>query len=349
MSITDRTLSDVLAHKAAVDTVADARTRQLVAAWARAWDEIAADMDRTITLMMGEALGGAPRPSRAMRLRRQRRALTVASDRLADLCRQAGVDISEDARRLIGRAASDQRRLVATQLPPSITVDWARVDPAQMDAIVARTTEQITVRTFVLSQEATAAMGRELSRSVAVGTSPREAARRMLARVGDGFNGGLTRALVIARTEQVDAYRRAAEASQNANRDILSGWQWVATLGPRTCPSCLAHHGEKHPLDEPGPLDHHQGRCARVPVTKSWSELGFTGIREPGPSIRPGDGERWLGQQPEQTQRQVMGPRRFDAWQSGDYPVSSWSARVESPGWRPSYHVGPVRSLTDAS
>lgn len=352
MAVTRQTLADVLAQKDALKAVGDQRSRELVAAWVRAWDAIAVDLEATIAQMMEEAVTGRPGVSRAVRLRQQRRALRIVSDQLAMLCRAAGVDISADAARLIRLAGTDMDRLIRTQLPDAIaaTVTVARVDPGQVEQIVTRTTQQITARTYALQGEAQTAMRRQLSRSLAVGDSPREAARRMVADVKGTFNGGLVRALVIARTEQVDAYRRAAQAQQETNRDLLAGWRWVATLGPRTCPSCLDHHGELHDLDEAGPLDHHQGRCARMPVTKPWSQLGFTGATEPRSVLRDGDGVRWFESQPRAVQEQIMGPRRFEAWQQGSFPRERWSVRKETPDWRPSYHVGqPQRSIPDGS
>ena len=344
MAVTRRTLAEVLAQKGVIKAVGDERQRQLVAAWVRAWDQINADMLATIEQMMVEAANGPASATRAARLRRQRKALRIASEQVIGLCQMAGVQISRDAQALILRAAGDQQRLVASQLHPSMRVTFERVDPVQLRQMVQRTTEQITARTYHLQAEATAAMKRELALSTAIGDNPKQAAARMLEAVQGAFNGGLTRALVIARTEQIDAYRRAAQAWQDTNSDILAGWQWIATLGPRTCPSCIAHHGEMHKLSEPGPLDHHQGRCARMPVTKSWKDLGFTGIQEPPPAIRAGDGERWFNRQPADVQQQVMGPKRFEAWKRGDYPAEDWSQRRETADWRPSYGVGPVSS-----
>jgi hypothetical protein len=71
--------------------------------------------------------------------------------------------------------------------------------------------------------------------------------------------------------------------SQHA--DVLRGWEWLAAMDERTCPSCWAQHGTIHTLDEPGPNDHPQGRCARNVLTKSWADLGFD-ITEP-PSVTP--------------------------------------------------------------
>ena len=86
---------------------------------------------------------------------------------------------------------------------------------------------------------------------------------------------------MIARTEMLDANREAALETRKTNNDILECWEWWAQLdSSRTCISCIAQHGTRHPADEPGPLDHHQGRCVAVPATKSWRELGFD-IDEP--------------------------------------------------------------------
>ena len=106
------------------------------------------------------------------------------------------------------------------------------------------------------------------------------------------------------------------------------------------CRSCLAMHGTMHPLDEPGPLDHHQGRCSRVPVTKTWKELGID-APEPGGAVKPGDGEKWLNSQPESVQREILGNRGYDAWKRGDWPSSDWAVRRESSGWRDSYGPAP--------
>ena len=40
----------------------------------------------------------------------------------------------------------------------------------------------------------------------------------------------------------------------------------------------------------------------------------------------------------------ILGPKRFAAWQAGDYPVEAWSVRRSTAGWRDSFHVGPVAS-----
>jgi hypothetical protein len=239
------------------------------------------------------------------------------------------------------QSVADQDALVGMQLPPQYAPFVLNPVPADaLAAIVARSQEQVTVLAYRLSDEATRAMSRHLRLGVATGANPREAARRMVSAVEGEFNGGLARAEVIARTEMLDAYRAAAATHHDANADLLKGWTWLADLSERTCPSCLAMNGTEHPLSEDGPLDHQQGRCQRIPTTKSWREIGID--RDEPPAAVVPDTQAWLADQPVSTQRGILGPARWDAWQDGQYPPSAWSERRTSTGWRDSYHTTPA-------
>lgn len=343
MAITRRTLrlQEDLADE--LTRVTDTQTRELVRAWATAWDEIAPDL----TAALLDMLVAGDRVTRAQLLRstRLRKALAVVADRLDDLATAAGVTITGDLPAVIDHAGGAQASIIDTQLPPNsphlVDADaWSRVDERQITAIVERSTEQITSLTKPLSAEAYDVVRRELIRGVAAGSNPRETARRMVARAEGGFNGGLTRALVISRTETLDAHRAAAQLGQAQHTDVLAGWTWVADLGPRTCPACLAQHGTVHDLTEPGPLGHQQCRCGRVPVTKSWADLGFPELDEPR-SLVP-DAEAYFTGLPIADQKAILGPARHEAWTRGDYPMSQWATRRSTPGWRDSYVVSPV-------
>jgi SPP1 gp7 family putative phage head morphogenesis protein len=157
------------------------------------------------------------------------------------------------------------------------------------------------------------------------------------------FEGGLTRALTIARTETLDAHRAATKASEKANKDILQEWEWHAALNARTCPSCWAKHGTRYPLDQDGPNDHQNGRCARVSVTKSWADLGFKGIDEPAP-LTP-DAQTEFNNLTPDTQRRIMGAQRLDLLQSGKVKWADLSTVKHTDGWRDSFVVTPVKDL----
>lgn len=83
----------------------------------------------------------------------------------------------------------------------------------------------------------------------------------------------------------------------------------------------------------------HNCRCARVPRTKSWADLGFEGIPDP-PDTTP-DAEAWFNNLTTTQQTEILGPKRFEAWSRGDYPMSDWARRRSNAGWRDSYVVSP--------
>lgn len=328
MAYTRETLEALTKARRAVEHLLQGQADDLIAAWLHALQEAKRELDKALSV--GDL-------DRAARLEVSRR---VIAEQILEAARATNQVLAPGAKLAVENAASSQEELIASQLPRGLGVNFRRPDPEALKAIVERTTKQITVRTYYLSREAVAAMTRALRLGISGGLNPREAARRMVADTEGIFNGGIARALVIARTEMLDAHRAAARAVDLANRDILAGWQWYAKLDSRTCPSCIAQHGSLHDIDEPGPLDHHQGRCTRLPKTKTWRELGFD-INEPS-GLDFESGPDWFNRQPEEVQRDILGPKRYEAWRAGGYPFDEWSKPRTSDGWRTAYHTGKV-------
>jgi hypothetical protein len=256
MPITNTTLRLDAQARAALAKITDQQTRDLVKAWVAAWDEVAPALRDALTDL---ATGGATR-AEVLRATKLRRSLAVIADHLDKITHDAGVRITSDVGRVVREAGETQASIIASQLPPRqdlVDADaWARVDDRQVTAIVHRTTEQITKLTYPLSGEAYQAVQSQLLRGIATGANPREVARRIVARAEGGFNGGLNRALTIARTELLDAHRAAAHLGQAAHSDVLRGWVWTAEMGPRTCAACLSMHGTEFALTDPGPQGH---------------------------------------------------------------------------------------------
>lgn len=352
MAINPETLRLIARMRAELGSIVDDTVRITVAAWVDAWDEIAGAWDAALTeLATARADGRWPTQTQVYRYERTTKALDVTSELIADLAEQAGIRVTDALPGLTEVAAEWEARLTAAQMPPTagtqavLTAQFNRVDPLALNAIVTRTTQQVTALILPLSAEATAAMHATLVRGIALGDNPLEAARRMLRRVEGDFNGGLTRALTIARTEMLDAHRAASHAQDTANADVLAGWQWMASLDVTTCPSCLAMHGTVHPIDTPGPEDHQNGRCARLPKTKTWAELGFTGIEEPADLLT--NAQAWFDGLTPAEQLQIMGPARLELLQSGQIGWDDLSTRRSTPGWRDAQTVTPVRDLRD--
>lgn len=346
MAITATALRLQLHLDSDLQQVTDAQTRALTSAWVYAWAEVSADLQDTLEELLAD--GGVVSKATMSRSLRLRAVLGLIADRLETLAEQAGVRITSDLRAVVDAAAEAQRGILGAQLPPLLSHEQAALvdgvlDMPALDAIVARTTEQITSLTNPLSADAAEVVRRELIRGVAVGDNPRVTARRMVRRAEKGFNGGLTRAMTISATELLDAHRAAAKVQQDRNSEVLAGWIWLCHLSTRTCPSCLVKNGTLHPLSEPGPEDHPQGRCSRMPKAKSWADLGFD-VEEPDDQVP--DARAWFDALTEAQKIQLLGPRRWELLSTGQIQWDDLTSRRESPGWRTSWVMTPVADLT---
>lgn len=351
MAVTEQVLNIAAQMRKRLDQYVDGTTRELTAAWADAWDEISGEWEDAVTDLAASSIDGRwPSPNQVVRAERAARAVESTEKVLSELYADASGTISRTLPTVTSQAAEWQSKMIGAQMPvqagPAAVsgVAFNRVDPAQLQAIVYRSTQQITALTIPLSAEATAAVQSELIRGIAVGEHPNRAARRMLQRVEGRFNGGLSRAINISRTEMLDAHRNAAWAQDLANADVLQKWEWLATLDSRTCASCLVQHGNRFELDVPGPNDHQQGRCARVPVTKTWEELGFSGIEEPPGSGLP-DSKSWFDAQSDAVKRGILGPTRLQMLDAGEISWDDLSAVHPNAGWRDSYGVPSISDL----
>lgn len=240
-----------------------------------------------------------------------------------------------------GRTDANQLlRATLADPPPGAHAFEPSLPTAPFEQIVARTAPGTAVGDLLdaIGTQAGEKIRRELVTGVALGHGPREIARAMTRQAAIPA----TRALVIARTEVIGAYRAATHESLKANAALLDGWVWSANLGPRTCPVCIAMHGTEHPADEP--MDSHPAcRCAMLPLTKPWSALGFPGVRETRVDVEPGP--VWFARQPVELQRAVLGPGKLDAYQSGALTLPDLVARTDSPRFGRGLRE---RSLADA-
>lgn len=339
MAVTEATQAELAQIRAEVNAALDARriaaTAQWEASWGRMADRLGAWADAWAEIAE-EALKRGRNPYRQANLHLMRQ---LAEDELRGNLDVIGRLDRETLGRLVVQAEGHAARLAGSQIPRASrgALPWLPTAPDAMAAVVDRTTQQITARHYYLSQSAKAAVRSALRVGMAAGDNPRRVARDMIRRTEGAFNGGLWRAEVIARTELLDAHRAAAQQAELANRDVLSGWQWLAELTARTCPACLGMNGSEHPVEEAGPLDHQCGRCSRVPLVRPLKELGIGG---PEPASVVQDSEAWLKAQSPEVQREILGPKRYEAYQAGKFPRERWAQRHSTEGWRDSYRVG---------
>jgi hypothetical protein len=170
-----------------------------------------------------------------------------------------------------------------------------------------------------LGAEVATRVGDALVNAIATGQNPRATADLFRRELGLG----LTWSLNTARTAQIWAYRDATRLNYMNNRDVVSGWKWQAALDDRTCLSCWAQHGTTHGVDEIL-NDHHSGRCVPIPIVPLAVQMGLS-----EPVLEPGADQ--FARLPEATQRSMMGPAMFEAWQAGEFKFADLTRPYSEP------------------
>lgn len=146
-------------------------------------------------------------------------------------------------------------------------------------------------------------------------------------RYKDGvMNIGRRQAEALVRTAVSHTTSAAREETYLANSDIIKAESWIATLDSRTCVSCQSLDGQEFELGK-GPRTplHYSCRCVRVPVLKSWQEMGFGKGELPEGTRASMDGQvpasmtynEWLKKQPAAVQDEALGPTRGKLFREG--------------------------------
>lgn len=316
----------------------------LTQAWVTAWDTLGPDLEDVLAEILAAGEGAVSAATLA-RSRQLTAALAQAKVTLEQLTGTTVDVVSSGLSTAVDLAVEGHMSSLAAQLPPTaaaVGITFSQPATDALAAIVARTTQQIHSSAIPLADNVVRSMKRSLIRGIAIGDNPRTTARRIVREVEGNFNGGLARATNIARTETLDAHRAGARAAALRNEELLTGWVWSATLDSRTCPACLVNHGSEHPVSEDGPLDHQQGRCARIDQAKSWKELGFD-LEEP-PNEMP-SAKDWFDNLTPDTKSRILGPARYEMLKNGDVRWEDLATKVSNSGWRDSIATTSVKDL----
>lgn len=328
----DETLRVEQAMQAVLDDYLDDHARRITERWRALWADLAAEFEAALYGQVGPGNVDKALPLDPTRVRR---AMDIARQELDDAIGYASDLMAESVPDIVDLGITGQGGMYRTQG----VVEFNRADSEQITAMVQRSVDQITSVAWPIAVETHDAIAKRLNRGVAVGDNPRLVAEQIMRDVEGDINMSLARAVNISRTEMLDAMRTAQYTTDLLNSKVLRGWVWNAHLDSKTCASCIAMHGREFPVEEPGPLDHHSGRCARVPLTRSWEDLGFKGIPDTNPVLP--DAMEWFTSLPEEEQRGVLGRRGYRAWKAGVYPPETWPVLKDNKNWRPAYFVNP--------
>jgi SPP1 gp7 family putative phage head morphogenesis protein len=330
------TVALVEGQRQAVNLTVDRAVRSVVDEYVRVADRVSRQLTR---LLLDEAatLQAGQRLSLNMLRERERaeRLLLTVQNQLATLAEQGQlVARSTVTGELVPLAVDYENAMIRSQLPAELRTFGTSVSPEALQAVIVRADDRVRYLRR-MSEETARVVNRTLTDGIVAGDNPRAAARTLMRRLNGALEGGRVRAERIMRTEMLDAYRNANAVIQNANRDVVEGWEWWASADDRTCSACWAMHGERFPNDVPGPDGHPNCRCARVPVVLP----SLAGDFPMGPS----KDELW-GRLTEDQKRNVLGPTRYELTGGGP-PPPSFATQVPAGEWR-SYRIAtPVRDL----
>lgn len=213
----------------------DGHQRELIGAWGAAWDAVSGDFEDALMELAAENAGGNITRTTMLRSRRLQDALAALLATLNDLAVEGATAAGGLARSIIEDSATATGAMLTAALPATAEVraQISGANPAQIRAIMERTTQTMHKQAYTLSREAETAIKTQILKGITVGDNPRKAARDAVRGIEDLWNGGLARATTLARTEMIDAHRAAAQHVEKQNTDVLDGWEWVAHP---TCP-----------------------------------------------------------------------------------------------------------------
>lgn len=304
---------------------------QLLAAWERTYEAVRAEYQALLDgIAQAHADGRPVSPAWLYQEERLANAEAAAQAEVARYAREAqnatlsaedaAVRASARHHAALGEEALSQANLAAS---------FVQVNPDNLKHLVGILADGSPLADLFASMARDVAeQARDaLLRGIALGKGPAWMARQ----VAPALDMPRHRAVTIMRTETQRVYREAARETYDANADVLEGWVWTATLTSRTCAACIAMHGTIHPVTEH--LDGHpRCRCAMVPRTKSWADLGMDpSLDDRRPQVE--SGTDWLEAQPIRTQKAILGQGKWAQWKGGQITLDDVVARTHDRDW----------------
>ena len=284
-----------------------AAASQMVRAYGESWARIRADILR-VQAQLAAGDTSLWRIQQDARLRSVQAQIEAELRRFAPYAAQSATQMQQAA---IQAAQRNAGQAIEAAGGPSATMRFDKLNAGAVESMVGFASDGSPLQALFddIGPDVAPRMTATLAKGIALGWNPRVTAREMRAAYGVGLN----RALTMARTETLRAYREATSQVYQKNADVLEGWIWVCACDRRSCASCWAMHGSLHSLDERLD-DHPNGRCAMAPKVRDRpNRIGATGA-ERFDMLSAND------------QRYILGPGMFEAWKDGQVSLSPTGA-----------------------
>jgi len=315
---------------------------------AKRWNAVERGLDAQIAALTQEidalrAIDKLPTANQLYRMERYKTLLAQTQREVGQYERFAQGEIERGQREYFALGNDAAQAMLRDLTPAGVNINFNRLPVDAVNNMIGYCKDGAplfsVLKERALYPDAIDGLTTQLVNAMALGFNPRKTARLMK----DGLAQGLTKALVIARTEQLRAFREASFQNYNKNSDIVKGWVWHSALGTRTCAACYAMHGTIHPLDE-RLEDHPSGRCAMIPISKGWKELGYD-VPDTNPTIPSGEEE--FAKLDEQQQLGVLGKGRYELYKSGKLDFGKLATFTDDKVWGRTLRVVSLKELKD--
>lgn len=273
--------------------------------------------------------------------------LQALLDALRDIRHNAQIDFNKGLLAELRKLAVYEAGFQVAMLGKLIPVVMDIVTPTSQiltAAVTARPFQGSLLRDWLTGMEATAV--RRVKEAITQGVIQGETIQDMVRRIRgtralkyrDGIMTTSRRgAETMVRTAVSHVTSAARDILYEENADLISKEQWLATLDTRTCPQCQGLDGKTFEVGKGVRTPaHHACRCVRIPVLKSWREMGFD-IDELEPGTRASMNGQvpaslnyndWLKKQPASVQDEALGPTRGAMFRRGGMTVDSFTNRA---------------------
>lgn len=151
-----------------------------------------------------------------------------------------------------------------------------------------------------------------VQQALLLGASLGQSVADIASQVGQALLQPLQQALTIARTEMMNAFRGSSLATMRD--EGATAWRWEADHSSNTCAACLAMDGSIHDMSEEM-QSHINCRCHARPIL-------------PGSDDDYQSGADWFDEQPEDVQREILGPGKLELYQDG-MPLTAFVGHSE--------------------
>lgn len=302
---------------------------KLLREYARRWKGIQARVEELAAQYYAvSAAGEVPPISWVYEFERLQALQVQVEGEISKFAEFAGESIKAEQWEAIAAAQNNANTLMRASFPEGVSISYNRLPKGAFQHLVGFLQDGSPLSGLLneLPGEAGKLVADGLKIGLLLGWNPKKTAES----IRNALGGNLARALRIARTETLRSYREATRQIYQANSHVLKGWKWSSARNERTCAMCWMMDGTIHGLEE-RMEEHICGRCAMIPVTKPWRELGFN--VDEIESGQPGTGIEAFQSLSHTEQMKILGPAKYAAWKDSKFSLVDIVGRKNDPDW----------------